>query len=76
MEQLLEGRPLDLVALAEPPLFVPETMTLMKLLEQLRRTHLPVALVVDEFGEVEGLVSITWCRPLSATFRPSQAKSR
>jgi putative hemolysin len=56
-EQLVEAQRLDLPSLAEPALFVPETMTLMKLLEQFKRTHLPVALVVDEFGEVEGLVS-------------------
>ena len=49
----------DLPALAEPALFVPETMTLMKLLEQFKRTHLPVALVVDEFGDTKGLVSLT-----------------
>jgi putative hemolysin len=59
LEQLLDDQPVDLPALAEPPLFVPETMTLMKLLEQFKRTHLPVALVVDEFGDVEGLVSLT-----------------
>jgi putative hemolysin len=59
MEQILETRQPDLSALGEPPLFVPETMTLMKLLEQFKRTHLPVALVVDEFGDVEGLVSFT-----------------
>jgi putative hemolysin len=58
LDQLLEGRALDLQALVEPPLFVPETMTLKKLLEQFKRTHLPVALVVDEFGDVEGLVSL------------------
>jgi putative hemolysin len=45
--------------LAEPALYVPETMSLMKLLEQFKRTHLPVALVVDEYGAVEGLVSLT-----------------
>ncbi len=45
--------------LAEPALFVPETMSLMKLLEQFKRTHLPVALVVDEYGAVDGLVSLT-----------------
>jgi hypothetical protein len=50
------GRALDLRALAEPALFVPETMTLMKFLEQVKRTHLPVALVVDEFGDTQGLV--------------------
>jgi putative hemolysin len=31
----------------------------MKLLEKFKRTHLPLALVVDEFGDVEGLVSLT-----------------
>jgi putative hemolysin len=58
LEKLLEGTPADLPALAEKPLFVPETMSLMKLLEQFKRTHLPVALVVDEFGDVGGLVSL------------------
>ena len=50
---------LEQAALSEPALFVAETMTVMKLLEQSKRTHLPVALVVGEFGEVEGLVSMT-----------------
>ena len=59
LEQMLAGKALDLATLAEPPLFVPETMTLMKLLEQLKRTHLPIALVVNEFGDVEGVASLT-----------------
>jgi putative hemolysin len=58
LEQLLDRQPLDLAALAEPAVYVPETMTLMTLLEQFKRTHSPVALVVDEFGDVEGLVSL------------------
>ena len=59
LDQILGGAPLDLAALSEPPLFVPETMTLMKLLEQFKRTHLPLALVIDEFGAVQGLVTLT-----------------
>jgi putative hemolysin len=59
LEQLLDNRHLDFAGLAEPALFVPETMSVMKLLEQFKRTHLPMALVVDEFGDVEGLVSLT-----------------
>lgn len=59
LEQVLGAGALDLPALAEPALFVPETMTLMKLLEQFKRTHLPLGLVVDEFGDTEGLVSLT-----------------
>jgi putative hemolysin len=58
LDTFLAGQPIDLKAIVDPPLFVPETMTLMKLLEQFKRTHLPVALVVDEFGGVEGLVSL------------------
>jgi putative hemolysin len=57
--QVLEGADMDLPAMAEPALFVPETMTLMTLLEQFKRTRLPAALVVDEFGQVEGIVSLT-----------------
>ena len=57
--QLVDTGTFDLAALAEPALLVPETMTLMDLLGQFRRTHLPVALVVDEHGAVAGLVSLT-----------------
>lgn len=64
LAQLLEGRGMDLRAIAEPALFVPQTMTLMKAVEQFKRVHLPAALVVDEFGDVEGLVS--WSDVVSA----------
>jgi putative hemolysin len=56
---LLRSEPLDFNALGSPPLFVPRTVSLMRLLEQFKRTHLPVALVVNEFGGVDGLVSLT-----------------
>jgi putative hemolysin len=59
LDQMLDNSVLDLPKLAEAALFVPESMTLMSLLEHFKRTHLPVALVVDEFGSVEGLVSLT-----------------
>jgi putative hemolysin len=59
LSRVLKGERVDFKALASTPLFVPETMTLMKLLEQFKRTHLPVALVVNEFGDVDGLVSLT-----------------
>jgi putative hemolysin len=59
LEQVLGTNVMDLPSLVEPALYVPETMTLMKLLEQFKRMHLPLALVVDEFGDVEGLVTLT-----------------
>jgi putative hemolysin len=59
LKRLLEGTPIDLEAMASPPLYVPRTVTLMALLQQFRQSQLPVALVIDEFGGVTGLVSLT-----------------
>ena len=55
---LLRGEAVDLLRVASPALFVPATTTSMRLLEQFRRAHLPVALIVDEHGDVDGLVSL------------------
>jgi len=59
LKKLLDGEPIDLVSMASLPLYVPRTVTLMALLQHFRQTHLPIALVVDEFGGVAGLVSLT-----------------
>jgi putative hemolysin len=59
LAMVLRGRETDLARVASPPLFVPTTVTLMALLQQFKQTHLPIALVVDEFGSVAGLVSLT-----------------
>jgi CBS domain containing-hemolysin-like protein len=40
------------------PLFVPETKTLDALLEQFQREHVQIALVLDEYGGVSGLVTV------------------
>jgi putative hemolysin len=58
LSAICRGADVDLRAIAEPPLFVPQTMSLMRLLEHFKRSHQPVALVVDEFGDVVGLVSL------------------
>jgi len=41
-----------------PPLFVPSTMTAPRLIEEFRKMRNHVALVVDEFGVVEGMVTL------------------
>jgi len=56
---LLRGTEVNLEALATPALFVPRTVTLMAVLQQFKQMHLPIAFVVDEFGGVNGLVSLT-----------------
>jgi magnesium and cobalt exporter, CNNM family len=41
-----------------PAFFVPSTLPISELLKQLQRRRLAMALVVNEFGEVEGLVTL------------------
>ncbi len=41
-----------------PPLFVPSTMSAPRLIEEFRNMRRHVALVVDEFGVVEGMVTL------------------
>ena len=53
-----DGRPLDLVGAMEPPLFVPESAPVLRVLEQFRRTRTHLAVVVDEYGGVEGLLTM------------------
>ncbi len=49
----------DVEAVLHPPLFVPETVTTTQLLENFRRARLQFALIVDEYGEVQGVVTLT-----------------
>jgi len=41
-----------------PPVYVPESVTTTHLLESLRRNRAQFALVIDEYGEVQGLVTL------------------
>ena len=45
--------------LIKEPLFVPDSMGIFKLLEALKASHRHLAIVLDEFGAVEGLVTVT-----------------
>ena len=51
------GEP-DLQTVLRPPVFVPETLSGLKLLEFLREQKSPLVLVTDEYGGVTGLVTI------------------
>lgn len=52
------GKPIDLEAVLCQPLFVPETMLALKVLELFRESRVHTALVIDEFGGLEGLVTL------------------
>lgn len=58
LQQYLTGKPVDLRALARTPIFVPESMPVLKVLEVFRQAGIHLALVVDEYGGLQGLVTL------------------
>ena len=53
-----EKKPLVLRELIRPPYFVPDTVMISRLLRELQRRRIHMAIVVNEHGEVDGLVTI------------------
>ena len=58
LAMVLAGEPLDLQAVMHPPLYVPETRTALQLLELFKQSATHIAMVVDEHGALEGLVTM------------------
>ncbi|MDX1624405.1 MAG: hemolysin family protein [Gemmatimonadota bacterium] len=54
----LAGKPLDVRATLRRPLYVPESMPALRLLDRFRESDVHLALVVDEYGGIEGLVTL------------------
>ena len=50
--------PADIKAMLRTPLYVPESMGVLELLARMRGQRMHLAIVVDEFGGTEGLVTI------------------
>lgn len=55
----LAGEKLDIERFLRPPLYVPEGVTTTHLLESFRKSRQQCALIVDEYGELQGLVTLT-----------------
>lgn len=56
---VIEGRQGGPAAVAKPVLYVPETTPSVVLLERLRGASAEAALVVDEYGGIEGMVTVS-----------------
>lgn len=52
------SQPLESTGLVRQLLFVPPSMPATELLTRMQTTHIQIALVIDEYGGVDGLVSI------------------
>jgi len=59
LKSALANDPLKLRQAGYPPLYIPRGVTLTSLLEHFRRSGKSMALIVDEYGVVEGLVTLT-----------------
>lgn len=57
VQALIEGRPLDLVAMAKPAPVIPDVIDAVEALSVLREASIPIALVHDEYGHFEGIVT-------------------
>ncbi len=57
VQALIEGRPLDIAALARPAPVIPDVIDAVDALGSLRSASIPMALVHDEYGHFEGIVT-------------------
>jgi putative hemolysin len=57
LAHILSGQTLDLAATLQQPLYVPESMRALKTLELFKQSATHIALVIDEYGGIQGLVT-------------------
>lgn len=82
LNQSLSGQPLDLKALLQPPLFVPESMSALKVLELFKQKRTHIALIADEYGGIHGMIThndiledITGYVPFSSAGGPAEPQA-
>jgi len=59
LDQVLDGKPLDPLRALREPLIVHEAMPIFRVLERFKSAPVRLALVVDEYGSLDGIVTQT-----------------
>ncbi|MCJ2062188.1 hemolysin family protein [Methylobacterium sp. J-088] len=59
LDQVLDGHDIDIAAVTQPPIVVHESMTILAVLETFQSQPMRMAVVVDEYGSLEGIVTQT-----------------
>jgi putative hemolysin len=54
-----EGQPVNIESVMRPAVIVPDSTPVLRLLDQFRHSRQHLAIVIDEYGSVEGLVTLT-----------------
>ncbi|MEN6396812.1 MAG: hemolysin family protein, partial [Methanoregula sp.] len=57
--QVINGKPADLAAVLKKPFFVPGSISMLKLLESFRQSKKHIAIVLDEYGGVQGIITVS-----------------
>jgi putative hemolysin len=58
LSQYVTGETPNIESVLQPPVFVPDTMPAIRLLETVRQSRTHIAVVVDEFGSTQGVVTL------------------
>ncbi|HEY7751694.1 MAG TPA: hemolysin family protein [Ignavibacteriaceae bacterium] len=53
-----KGKELNLRSIAAQPLFIPDNLPALKILERFRESKIHTAIVVDEYGSTEGIITL------------------
>lgn len=72
LSQSLAGQPFDLRSLLRPALFLPEVTTALEALERFQQQGTHVALVIDEFGGIQGMITHNDVLEAIVGYDPSQ----
>jgi putative hemolysin len=58
LSRCLTGQPIELQDLLRPVLFLPESITTLAAIEQLKAAHSDVAVVIDEYAGFQGILTV------------------
>lgn len=58
LQQVMKGQAMSLADGLQPSVYVPETLSGMELLEHFRASSAQLVFVVDEYGEVQGMITV------------------
>ncbi len=59
LDQSLDGAPLDVESALHKPLSIPEGVSILRTLDLFRKTPVNTAVIVDEYGTIQGIVTRT-----------------
>lgn len=71
----LRGQVPDLTRNLQPPVYLPESLTGMELLDNIRASGVQLTFIIDEYGEVQGIVTLQdVMEAITGEFKPNKAE--